>query len=318
MSARTLGLLVTVAAALLLAGCGEDGSRARTGFRNDFLIETEELVRMLGRPGVVIIDARPDEDYRKAHVPGAVRLARDVFRRDEDLKNILVYKAKHGFPIPPDVAERLFSEAGVDENSKVVVYDSMSFPDASAVWATLTYFGHPDVRVLNGGYEKWVAEGRPVTAAVPEPVRRRFRARPDEDMVAGRDWLLANKDRVVVLDMRSLGEYAGIDTGELSRGGHIPGAVSVEWKELAGSGTVKPAAEIRRILREKGIDDPGNREVVTYCNIGVGRSTYGFMVLRALGFDKVRVYSGSFEDWTASGETQVLTDRVGSRRDWLR
>ncbi len=310
------GMLVLLfLVALFATGCGSDGRPAEVGFE-DYLVETGELARLLSSRDVVVVDARPEEDYRKAHIPGAVSLPKSRFR--EDLKTVLEYKSEHGFAVPPETAERIFGEAGVDERTRVIVYDSLSFPDASIVWATLTYFGHRDVRVLNGGFEKWVREGRPVSTENPAPVRKRFRASPNPDMVASLQWLLDNRNRVVVLDMRSLAEYAGIDAAGNPRGGHIPGAINVEWKELAGDGTVKPAADIRRILREKGLDDSDGKEIVTYCNVGIGRSTYGLMVLKMLGFDRVRVYGGSFEDWSASGRTKVATNLAGSHKDWLR
>ena len=133
-------------------------------------------------------------------------------------------------------------------------------------------------------------------------------------MVATRQWLFNNRENTVVLDMRSFEEYLGINPAGNPRGGHIPGAISLEWRYLAGDTTVKSPAEMQEILKEAGV--AGDKEIVTYCNIGIGRSTYGLMVLKMLGYDNVRVYGGSFEDWSDDPELAVATTKKGSFEDW--
>ena len=128
-------------------------------------------------------------------------------------------------------------------------------------------------------------------------------------MVASREWLLKNRRDVIVLDMRSFDEYVGVNPAGNPRGGHLPGAISMDWTHLAGAETVKSSAEIQKILKEAGITK--DKEIVAYCNIGFGRSTYGMMVLSMLGY-KARVYGGSFEDWSNAEELQVATTKIGS------
>jgi len=279
-----------------------------------FLVSTEELAALLKRPDVVIVDARPAEDYGKLHIPGAVNISRDMVRNPDDLQEILDYKRKHGFAVPPETAGRIFGGAGIGPDTRVIVYDSIKFPHASIIWAMLKYFGHDNVQVLKGGFERWAAEGRPLTAK-PPPVRKKtFRASPRPEMVATRKWLFDNREKLVLLDMRSFEEYLGINPAGNPRGGHIPGAISLQWSSLAGDDTVKDPGEMRGILREAGVTP--DKEIVTYCNIGIGRSTYGFMVLRMLGYDNVRVYGGSFEDWSADTGLAVETTKKGSVEDW--
>ncbi len=301
--------LAALSVLALVAPACDGGESGGSGFALDVLVDTAELEGLLGRPDTVVIDARSEEDYARAHLPGAVRLGRDMFRPNGDLDRVLAHKAETGFAVPAQLAEDLFGRAGIDERSTVVVYDGPAYPDASAVWATLTYFGHRNVRVLDGGFGRWVWEGKPVTTERPTPAPRRFEARPDPSMVASRAFVVDHLDGALVLDMRSLGEYAGIDAAGLTRGGHIPGAINVDWRELAGDGTVRPPDELRRILRDKGVDDV-DRDVVTYCNVGVGRATYGLMVLRALGFERVRAYGGSFEDWADATNRPVATATI--------
>lgn len=264
-----------------------------------YLVETEELASLIDKPDVVIVDARLEEKYRQFHIPNAVNIPKILFRTPEDIE----YKNANGFAISPEKAEKVFGAAGIGPDSRVIVYDSITFPDASIIWALLKYYGHGNVQVLKGGFEGWVMEGRLVTDKTKEPKKTIFRATPRPEMVADAKWITKNKDKIVILDMRSFAEYLGVNPAGNKRGGSIPGAVNTEWIEFAGDSTVKSPEEIGKVLNKYGI--PKDKEFVTYCNIGIGRSTYGFMLLRMLGFKKVRVYGGSMEDWSARIETQM-------------
>lgn len=281
---------------------------------SDFLVLTEELAALSRQQGVTIIDARGVNDYKKLHIPDAVNIPTDRFRDPDTLKEIIEYKKNKGFAIPPEMAERIFSEAGVDTNTRVIIYDSITFPHASIPWAILKYFGHENAQVLKGGFEKWAIEGRAVTAELPEVQRKTFIARPRPEMVATRKWLLNNRENIIVLDLRSFEEYLGINPAENPRGGHIPGAISLEWRQLADYGTMKSPDEMQEILEEAGVTR--DKEIVTHCNIGIGRSTYGLMALKMLGYNNVRVYGGSFEDWSNAAELAVATTEIGSYKDW--
>lgn len=271
----------------------------------DITITTEELSSLLKQKNIVLVDARKKEEYKMAHIPGAVNINKEQFR--EPLNKILDFKRDNGFAIPPEMAEEMFGKAGIGSDTRVVIYDSVNFPDASIVWAILKYYGHDNMQILDGGIEKWLKDKLPYTTAATTYLpsqEKKFIAKPRPEMVASREWLLDNKDKVTILDMRSFEEYTGVDTAELSRGGHIPDALNIDWRHFAGNATVRLPKEIRKILDEAGISR--NKEIVTYCNLGIGRSTYGFMVLRMLGY-KARVYGGSFEDWTSVSELKVST-----------
>lgn len=264
-----------------------------------YLIETEELASLLGQPDVVIVDARAEEKYKSSHIPRAVNIPKARFRTPEDIQ----YKNASGFAIPTEKAEKVFGEAGIGPDSRVVVYDSVTFPDASIVWALLKYYGHEKVQVLKGGYEKWFLEGRPDTDKPPVVRKATFQAIPKPEMTATLDWILQNEERITLLDMRSFAEYIGTNPAGNKRGGSIPGAIHIEWKELAGDSTVKSAEELQKILSMYGVTK--DKEIVTYCNWGIGRSTYGFMLVKMLGFEKVRVFGGSMEDWAARPELPI-------------
>lgn len=261
-----------------------------------YLIETKELSALLYKPDMVIVDARSSEKYQKAHIPNAVNIPKNLFRTPEDME----YKRINGFVIPPEKAAKVFGKAGIGVNSRVIVYDSITFPDASIILVLLRYYGHNNVQVLRGGYEKWISEGLPVTDKPTVVKKANFKAAPKPEMVATLEWILTNRKAITILDMRSFAEYIGTNPAENKRGGSIPGAINIEWTEFAGDSTVKSAEEIQKVLNKYGVTK--NKEIVTYCNWGIGRSTYGFMVLKMLGFEKVRIYGGSMEDWSAKPE----------------
>ena len=294
----------------ILAGCVEkSGSVPSTELLPGFLVTTEDLSAALSQKNIVIVDARAAEDFQKMHIPNAVNISKTQFREYRALKDILNYKKDKGFFLPPETAEKIFSNAGIDAGARVIVYDSAVFPDASIIWALLKYYGHDNVQVLKGGFEKWIADGREVSSRLAKMQKKTFIPKPRPEMVASREWLLKNRRDVIVLDMRSFDEYVGVNPAGNPRGGHLPGAISMDWTHLAGAETVKSSAEIQKILKEAGITK--DKEIVAYCNIGFGRSTYGMMVLSMLGY-KARVYGGSFEDWSNAEELQVATTKIGS------
>ncbi len=296
-------ILILVGACIVPQGSvGKSMEIASAEFLPGSLVETEELASLLGKPNVVIVDARDEDPYKQFHLPNAVNIPRALFRTPEDL----AYKAEHGFAISQEKAEKVFEEAEIDANTRVVVYDSTTFPLASIIWTLLKYYGHDNVQVLRGGYEKWASEGRPVTTEMPKVEKRVFKANPRPEMIASKEYILKNQNRedFVVLDMRSFGEYLGIDIpAGHKRGGHVTNAVNIEWLELAGSSTVKSAGGIQSILQEAGITK--DKEIVTLCNWGIGRATFGFMVLKMLGYENVRVYGGSMEDWQSDTSAEM-------------
>lgn len=272
------------------------------------LIETHETAKLLKNPDVVIIDGRDKEEYNKAHIPGSVNIPKSTFREPNDI----AYKSKHGFLTSPEKAEKVFDNAGISENTRVIVYGSNSFPSSSICFVILKQYGHDNVQVMKGDIEKWMLEGRPLTKEVLLNKPGDFKAKPRQETAATKEWIMENADKAVLLDMRSFEEYAGVDAAGNPRGGHISGAYPAEWKELAGSGTVRSSDDLFKALRNSGILVDKNKEYITYCNWGIGRGTSGFLYLKTLGIEKVRVYGGSMEDWSKDKEMPVSTSEIGA------
>ena len=164
----SLGLLLAAALFLSLPA-----ARAETGYAYDLLVETDALPALLKQPNVVLVDGVDDANYQRIHIPGAVHLFYNQFADFET-------RSKDGSPAKVEDAEKLLGDAGIDNDTMVIIYDSGDGATASGLWFALEYFGHEKVRVLNGGFRKWMKEGRPVTQEVPKVEKKKFIAKARE------------------------------------------------------------------------------------------------------------------------------------------
>ena len=234
--------------------------------------------------------------YEKGHIAGAVgwnwqsQLQQEV-RRD------LVGKEE---------LEGLLGRSGIGNDTTVVLYgDNNNWFAAWAFWQ-LKYYGHADVRIMNGGRAKWEAEGRPMTTEVPSPAPAAYRASDTDDSIrAYRDQVLqwVNAGSISLVDVRSPAEFSGellapenLPQEGSQRGGHIPGASNIPWGQaVAEDGTFKPADELQALYGGRGID--GSRDTVAYCRIGERSSHTWFVLTQLLGLENVRNYDGSWTEW---------------------
>ena len=262
----------------------------------DWLAEQIAAGRVGAEGGIVVLES--DEDvllYDSGHIPGALKIDWHVDLND---------------PVARDYVDgerfaEVMGSRGITRDTAIVVYgDKSNWWAAYALWV-FTLFGHEDVRLLDGGRAKWIAEGRELTREVPTPTPVDYPVveRVDAPIRAFKEDVLAHLGKPMV-DVRSPGEF----TGELlhmpdypqegaMRGGHIPGAKSVPWARAANEdGTFKSRPELESIyLEEQGLkpDD----DVVAYCRIGERSSHTWFVLTQLLGFDKVRNYDGSWTEW---------------------
>ena len=266
--------------------------------RPQLLMETQQLAELLSIPQLRLLDARPPAEYQLGHLPGAVNLP--ALETDDLDAN------RHGFPIPPERAERLFRGAGITSSSQIVIYDDQGSRLSARLFYVLEFFGHSHVQILNGGLKKWQSEGLPVSTDSPHIVAGDFKPLANPSMIATSDWLNAHlKDpHFKLLDARSASEFRG-ERVEGPRGGHIPGAVNVEWTRVIDPGEIKTfldAPALAKIFSDAQVS-PG-QEVVTYCQIGI-RAAELYFALRLLGYDQVRIYDGSWEDWSSRADLPV-------------
>ena len=239
-------------------------------------------------PRALVIDLRPAEAFAVGHIPGAVHL---------DLWGVsLIDTSEAPLRAFMWMIAHLFALRGVSPDRPVVVYEADSGMRAARALWFLDYLGHPQAFILDGGFNAWVAQGKPVTTEVVAPTPTDWEGAPDESKLA--TWMQV-RDRLgnpatAIVDTRSDAEHFG-EAVRAKRGGAIPGASHLEWKRnLTPDGRFKSATDLRAMYDAIGVTP--DREVVTYCQGGY-RAAHTYVALRLAGFDRVRNYTGSWKEW---------------------
>ena len=268
------------------------------GYKNpDLLWAPDRLRRALDAGPPLILDIRTTQDYVAGHIPGAVHL---------DLFGLSV---RHTGPESLDsffwMIEGLFGNRGVDHGKTVVVHDERTGTRAARAFWFLEYFGHEDVHVLDGGYDAWEMAAHPVSRDPVKPEGASFKARPVADRLATAETILKGLDDggCVVVDTRTDGEYHGTEA-RAKRGGAIPGAVHIEWKNNVEDGAYKNADDLAAIYAPAGVTP--DKDVSAYCQGGY-RSAHAYLALRLLGYEKVRNYISSWAEWGEREELPIET-----------
>ena len=271
-----------------------------------FLIDTETLQQNLGRSGLVIIDVRGQAAYAfGGHIPGAVHATWHEFSDPKAVAKGL---------LDPDMSmlERKIRALGVNHDSDIVIYSNPfdNWGDEGRMFWMLQYLGLTNLKILDGGWVKWVAEERPYEHGTVSPKPGDFHESSVPELIMVKDELKQLVKRshpeTLIADARSLEEYAGKEVLGIPRPGHIPSAMSVPWNIfLKSDATLKDFDEIKASLRERGLDE--TKEVVCYCTGGV-RSAWLYFVLKVVGYQKVRNYPGSWWEWSRDFSTPVETD----------
>jgi len=256
--------------------------------RESLLTTVEELRAKIGAPNLCIIDVRPAENYARGHIPGATHF--DLFGLS------LVDTGEAPLKAFMFMIHHVLELRGVSENKEVVFYeDNSGMRAARGVWF-LEFYGHPNGKMLDGGFKAWQAAGAPVSTEADIPKAAAFKVNERRDVLATAGDVLRslNKKDVAILDTRSAGEYFGTHV-RAARGGAIPGAIHIEWTEnLDASGKFKSNTELKAMYDKAGITP--DKEVVSYCQGGY-RAAHSYVALRLLGFPKVRNYIGSWKEW---------------------
>jgi thiosulfate/3-mercaptopyruvate sulfurtransferase len=248
-------------------------------------------------PSVRLIEVDVDTSaYEQGHLRGAVG-----FNWQKELQDQIVRS-----PLSKEHLEKLLGNAGVDNNTTVVFYgDNNNWFAAWALWI-LKYYGHKDVRLLDGGRVKWQAEKRELTTEVPTYAPKTYHAgTPNAEIRALRDQVFPRLGQAgtTLVDVRSPGEYSGellapanLPQEGAQRGGHIPGAANIPWgTAVSADGTFKSEEELRSIYGGKGVTP--DKEVIAYCRIGERSSHTWFVLHYLLGYPNVRNYDGSWTEW---------------------
>ena len=263
----------------------------------EVLVTTDWVAQNLNAPNTRLVEVDVDTTgYDQGHIPGAVgwnwqTQLQDNIRRDLIEKSAL---------------EKLLGESGISNDTTILLYgDNNNWFAAYAFWQ-LKYYGHQNVKLINGGRKKWLEEKRAVTKDAPKVTATNYRVSgTDESLRAFRDDVLAvvqGKKRGQLVDVRSVDEFTGKIiappgmTETAQRAGHIPSAANIPWAQAANEdGTFKSAEALAALYQGKGIS--GSDEVIAYCRIGERSSHTWFVLKYLLGYNNVRNYDGSWTEW---------------------
>lgn len=263
----------------------------------EVLVDADWVQAHLQDPNVRLIEVDVDtKAYSQGHIPGAVG-----FDWQKELQDQIIRA-----PLSQEHLEELLGRAGVSNETTIVLYgDNNNWFAAWALWI-LKFYGHQDVRLLNGGRVKWVADQREMTTEVPSYPRTTYHAQaPHTEIRALRDYVMGGLGQraVALVDVRSPGEYSGallapanLPQEGAQRGGHIPGAANIPWSmAVREDGTFKSAEELQALYEGQGITP--DKEVIAYCRIGERSSHTWFVLTYLLGYPRVRNYDGSWTEW---------------------
>jgi len=274
--------------------------------RESALVTADWVEEHLDDPNVVLIEVDEDtEAYVGGHIPGAVRLD-----WNKDLKD----GVRHDF-ISKERLEELLSSKGVSNDQTIVLYGGNNNWFAAYAYWFLTYHGHDDVRLLDGGRKKWELDARELTKDVPERSRTDYKAKEgDESIRAYRDEVVSAIGAKNLIDVRSPDEYAGrllapahLPQEQAQIPGHIPTAFNVPWSKTANDdGTFRKDEELKEIYGEVGYDF--GKETIAYCRIGERSSHTWFVLQEILGQPGVKNYDGS---WTEYGSLRAVPVALG-------
>ena len=277
----------------------------------DPLTATDWLAQHLDDPALRVVDIRgyvkkkdlgngrqeaeytgARDEYEGSHIPGAVYVdwTSDITDPEAPVPAQLA---------PPERFAALMGALGITNDTHVVVYDHAGSQFATRLWWALTYYGHDRVSVLDGGWNKWTAEGRPTTSEIPAPETATFTPRPrPEWRVTAEEVLAAGQNGdALILDARDAGQYTGAVTRGSGRPGHIPGAAHLHADTLfEEGGNFRSKEDLEQKLREAGVPEDRDEPVLAYCNGGVA-ATVPLFAMHRLGYKNIANYDGSWNEW---------------------
>lgn len=251
------------------------------------IISTKDLYNLVrkSKNQIIIIDTRSFLEYKKGHIPGAINL--DLFQLhwfDTSKRGINDFNRQ---------TRILLSTIGIHGDCEIIFYDNISgISAARGVWLLL-YFSHKIVSMLDGGFEGWRSAGHPIEFKSNPLVHSQFKGKIDKNIISTAEEVkktLENKE-TVILDTRSKDEFIGSDV-RAARRGHIPSAVNIDWQNNIDNSLFKSKEKLSKIYSEI----PKNSKIITYCQGGY-RAANTFVVLKSLGYKKVKMYLGSWGEW---------------------
>jgi thiosulfate/3-mercaptopyruvate sulfurtransferase len=247
------------------------------------LMNPKDLMKVIDKPKVIIVDCRSYKEYAEGHIPGAINVDFFYYHWSDTTKD--------GIKAFEKQMKNLLSFIGVTKEKTVVFYDEVAGMSAArGVWL-LMYFSHPHVFMLDGGFKKWKILGLPIETKTNGFKPAKFSGRIDKSILADSAYIKKNLNKIKLVDARTKEEYNGTVI-RAARRGHIPTAVSIDWTlNINEDGTMKSKEDLAKLFNFSK-----NVEIVTYCQGGY-RAANSFVALKRLGFKNVKVYLGSWGEW---------------------
>ena len=296
---RPAAIALFLCSALIAAAQTGTDSKTQVGVRSEMLVSTQWLSQHLKDPNVVILHLADNElDYRRGHIPGARYLA---------MKKITTDNGTITTELPSvEQLQQTFSELGVGDNTRVIIYATNWFPNMARAWFTLDYLGHGDkAALLDGGIEQWLTENRPVSGDTPKFSAATFTPHVHENYRALIDEAKANTEAdpatstEQIIDARPARRYTA---------GHLAGANNVYWQDTLVNPDTNPVFkspdQLRAIYAAQGIV-PG-KKIMTYCEVGM-QASHAYFLAKYLGYDAA-LYDGSFQEWSQKNMPVVKGD----------
>ena len=309
-----IGLIIAVVVAVVALGqtddhddsdntSGDNSGAPITAYANpDILVDTAWIQENAGTDGVFLLDIGGQDDYNEGHLPNAYLVSLNDFANPDDPIRGQIATAEQ-------VADTLGS-LGIQADDTVVFYDRSNNLLAARAYWVLKYYQHEDVRLYNGGVRRWEADGNALSTDTPdEPIAVAYTI-ADADPAIRTTWeyVIEHTDdpSTLVCDTRSAEEYIGTDV-RADRGGHIPGAINLEWSTTVNTadGTFKSAEALDALVRTAGFTP--DKSIITYCQTGVRGAHTWFVLRELLGYPDVRNYDGSWEEYGNNAESQIET-----------
>lgn len=272
----------------------------------EYLIEFDHFQAMTNQPNTKIIDFRKPERYTDGHVDGAINIWRsDIEDHTYPYKGMIAKKK---------ALEDMLSLKGIDNNDLLLVYDDNGLCDAARFWWVLQQYGYTNIRLVNGSFSSWKARIKPITTAVSKYPRTSFSFRhsPSFRSMIQKDALLASLDNLIILDTRTADEFSGKRQKKgASKGGRIPGSISIDWKKAIyfdSDKRIKSIKELEKLYREYL---PSKKdEIIVYCHTGVRSAHTIFVLTQLLDFENVRNYDGSWSEWSYFNDLPFEQDSI--------
>ena len=265
------------------------------------IVEPSTLKEHLHSDDVLIVDLSSPATYVQYHIPGAVFLNYEWIVRIE--------QPRMGLLPTEEQLNNVLGSLGLTKDKHVVVYDDEGGGRACRLLWTLEVAGHTNYSILNGGLQGWSNHGNEISSEIAYPTPCEYKAEMNYEPVATRQFILdhLSDDSVALFDTRSAAEYSAKKVFA-QRGGHIPGAINIEWTEAMNfehDKCLKPEAELRQMLESKGITP--DKTIVVYCQTH-HRSAHTYIMLKSLGYENIKGYPGSWSDWGNEPNTPIEKD----------